>query len=370
MRLIGEFKDERHSFGFQAFLKKEGIQSLYDSTKDASGQTTFRLWIVEEDDFDRAWAFYQEWQKDPHDVRFEPRQEKAAAAPPGPHKWKVRMVSREAPAFSFNNLIILICGLIFVMNLFQEEKIQEKGEVAVEMVLTPIKKKLLFDFPLYFVNLENFLAEYPVKTANDIKELPAAGLAAFEKARDTPAWNGLLGLLKKGGWKNYENLPPGTLFGKIRQGEIWRLYTPVLLHADGLHILFNMIWVWVLGRQIEHRMGVFRYLILSLVIGIIANIAQYLMSGPVFLGYSGIVIGMVGFIWMRQKKAPWEGYPLHPTVVRFIVIYVVILLMLQLILFTFNVSRFSLNIANTAHIVGGLTGILLARVPFFSRSTK
>ncbi len=54
MRLIGEFKEEKQSFGFQAFLKKEGIQSLYDSTKDAAGQTTFRLWIIEEDDFDKA----------------------------------------------------------------------------------------------------------------------------------------------------------------------------------------------------------------------------------------------------------------------------------------------------------------------------
>ncbi len=105
MRLIGEFKDERQSFGFQAFLKKEGIQSLYDSTKDASGQTTFRLWIVEEDDFDKAWAFYQEWQKNPHDVRFEPKQEKVIPAAPQKTGWKVRMVRQQASSFSLNNLI-------------------------------------------------------------------------------------------------------------------------------------------------------------------------------------------------------------------------------------------------------------------------
>ncbi len=101
--------------------------------------------------------------------------------------------------------------------------------------------------------------------------------------------------------------------------------------ADWLHILFNMAWLWLLGRQIEQRVGIFRYLILSLIVGSLPILLNILMSGPDFVGYSGIVIGMVGFIWMRQKKAPWEGYPLHPTIVRFIVIYVVVLLVLEMV---------------------------------------
>lgn len=376
MRLIGEFKDERQSFGFQAFLKKEGIQSLYDSTKDTTGQTTFRLWIIEEDDFDKAWAFYQEWLKSPHDDRFEPKQEKVepAVSKTAAPRWKVRMVRQQASSFSLNNLIILICGLLFVLNGIQENRIiTQKGEVAKELMLTPVEKTLIFDYSQYFVNLENFWAEYPVRTLADIKELPADGKAAFQKAKDGPTWKGLTDLLMKRSWKGYEELPKGTLFGKIRQGEIWRLYTPVLLHGGWLHILFNMAWVWLLGRQIEQRIGIFRYLILSLMIGVIANVAQYIMSGPEFLGYSGIVMGMVGFIWMRQKMAPWEGYPLNPTIVRFIVIYVAILLVLEMVslgLDFFHVTELYANIANTAHIVGGLAGVLLARLPFFSRSTK
>jgi GlpG protein len=376
MRLIGEFKDERQSFGFQAFLKQEGIQSLYDSTKDATGQTTFRLWIVEEDDFDKAWAFYQEWQKSPHDVRFEPKQEKVepAVSKTAPPKWKVRMVRQQGSSFSLNNFIILLCGLLFVLNGIQERRIiTQKGEAAEQLTFTPLEKKLIFDYPQYFVNLEKFLAEYPVKTMAEIKELPADGQVAFQKAKDAPTWKGLTDLLMKRSWKDYEELPEGTLFGKIRQGEVWRLYTPVLLHGNWLHILFNMAWLWLLGRQIEQRVGIFRYLVLSLIVGIIANIAQYIMSGPEFLGYSGIVMGMVGFIWMRQKMAPWEGYPLNPTIIRFVVIYVAILLVLEMVslgLDFFHVTELYANIANTAHIIGGLAGVLLARLPFFSRSTK
>jgi len=366
MRLIGEFKDEKLVFGFQAFLKKENIQSVYDGTK-----TGFRLWVVEEDDFDKALALYQEWEKNPHDDLYKVKQEKVE--PARSPRWKIRMMRQHGSSFSINNLIILICGLLFVLNNIQENRIiTQKGEAARDFSFTPLEKTLLFDYPLYFVNLEKFFAEYPVRTVGDIKELPAEGRAAFQKAKNTPAWKGLTDLLMKRSWKDYEELPAGTLFGKIREGEIWRLYSPVLLHGGWLHIIFNMAWLWLLGRQIEQRIGIFRYLVLSLMIGVISNVFQYLMSGPAFLGYSGIVIGMVGFIWMRQKMAPWEGYPLDPKIVRFIVIYVVILLALEMVSLGLGFFHIELgvNIANTAHIVGGLTGVLLARLPFFRRSVK
>jgi rhomboid protease GlpG len=206
-----------------------------------------------------------------------------------------------------------------------------------------------------------------------VKQLSPEGQECYEKVKKAPTWKGYVDLIVTRSWKDYDNLPPGTLFGSIRQGEVWRLFTPVLLHGNLLHILFNMAWVWLLGRQIELRIGIIRYLLFSLIVGIIANIGQYLISGPEFLGYSGIVMGMVGFIWMRQKKAPWEGYPLHPTVIRFLLIYIAALLGLEIVsmaLDYFHVTELYANIANTAHIIGGMTGIALARLPFFSRSTR
>ena len=106
-------------------------------------------------------------------------------------------------------------------------------------------------------------------------------------------------------------------FEKIRQGEVWRLFTPCLLHFDFLHILFNMAWLWILGKQIEERIHWKKLGLLILIVGIVSNTAQYLVSGPSFLGFSGIVVGMAGFIWMRQRNAPWEGYPLSRIVFCF-----------------------------------------------------
>ena len=97
------------------------------------------------------------------------------------------------------------------------------------------------------------------------------------------------------------------------------------------------------------------------------------MSGPYFIGLSGVVVGMVGFIWQRQRKAPWEGYPLNKPTILFIVIFVAVMALLEFFAFfmhLFTTFALSPNIANTAHIVGGLVGIGLGRLPFFQRKTQ
>jgi GlpG protein len=369
MRLIGEFKDERQAFGFQAFLQKEGINSVYDLSPQDS---IYRLWVIEEEDFEKAYAFLLEWQKNPQDVRFAAKEKPVIPTVQVPH-WKVRMEPpAQSPPFSLNNIIILVCAFLYLVSSFQALRMEENNGIAsIELGLTPIQKKLLFDYPQYLKNYEEFLQEYPIKTLDDIKNLSPEGQACYKKLETTPGWKGFSDLFMTRSWKDYDDLPPDTLFHDIRKGEIWRLISPVLLHGGLLHILFNMAWLWMLGKQIEQRLGKFRYLILSILIGVIGNVAQYLMSGPVFLGYSGIVVGMVGFIWMRQRMAPWEGYPLQRSVTVFIGIFVLAMLGLELVsmgLQYFHVTQLYANIANTAHIIGGVTGIALARLPYFSRS--
>ena len=101
-----------------------------------------------------------------------------------------------------------------------------------------------------------------------------------------------------------------------------------------------------------------------------SNVLQYFMSGPYFLGYSGIVVGMAGFIWMRQRQAPWEGYPLQRMTLMFILLFVVAMFALEFVAFLLQLAHvisFAPNIANTAHVVGGLAGALLGKLKFFRR---
>jgi GlpG protein len=94
------------------------------------------------------------------------------------------------------------------------------------------------------------------------------------------------------------------------------------------------------------------------------------MSGPYFLGFSGIVVGMAGFIWVRQKIAPWEGYPLQRNTALFLLLFVLAMFGLEVVTFILqmmSVIKIAPNIANTAHIVGGLAGMLLGKLSFFGR---
>ena len=93
------------------------------------------------------------------------------------------------------------------------------------------------------------------------------------------------------------------------------------------------------------------------------------MSGPLFMGMSGVVCVLFGFIWMRQRRAPWEGYQLNRITIAFIVTFIVAMLIFQLISFGLEISgRASMGppIANTAHIVGLILGALLGYMNFFA----
>jgi GlpG protein len=367
MRLIGEFQAEKQAFGFQTFLQNHGIQVLYDSTSEG----IYRVWVVEEDDFDKALGYYKEWQQNPQPI--EPPSLKEQPSLKEHANWKVRMeVPRLRSPFLINNCMIILCGFLFLWTFVQMQRLQqEQGVIALRYELIPLQQELLFDYPEYFVNFRKFFEEYHIRTVEDMKALPLEAQATFKKIENTPTWKGVADMATQHDWTLMEKLPEGTLFGKIRQGELWRLFTPVLLHGGWLHIIFNMLWLFILGRQIEERIGKYRYLLLSLLIGVVANTAQYLVSGPIFLGYSGIITGMLGFIWMRQKKAPWEGYPLQRPVIVFITVFVVAMLILEIAsmaLQFFHVTNLYMSIANTAHIIGGLFGVLLGRLTLFERS--
>ena len=124
-----------------------------------------------------------------------------------------------------------------------------------------------------------------------------------------------------------------------------------------------------LGKQIEQRIGFWRFSFFILFAAALSNTAQYLMSGPNFLGLSGVVMAMAGYIWMRQSIAAWEGYTIQKPTLYFLGFYVLVLVLLQIASFVLERNGFKSiapNIANTAHIVGAIVGITLGRLNFLS----
>lgn len=107
----------------------------------------------------------------------------------------------------------------------------------------------------------------------------------------------------------------GTNFGGMRQplyelfaqanflvaeGEWWRIFTPVLLHAPGFaHILFNMWALWVLGPQIERGVGTGPFVGLFLASAGMGGAFMFVLGGldaPIAVGASGAIFGLFG-IW-------------------------------------------------------------------------
>ncbi len=143
---------------------------------------------------------------------------------------------------------------------------------------------------------------------------------------------------------------------EILNGQYWRLLTPIFLHFNLFHIVFNMLWVWELGRLIEWRQGVLLLGTLTLVVSIISNMSQYFVSGPVFGGMSGVIYGYFGYVWIQSLTNPGFGVRLNPAIVKlmlgwFLICWSGILEML-----------FGLSIANTAHTAGLLSGIGIALI--------
>lgn len=103
----------------------------------------------------------------------------------------------------------------------------------------------------------------------------------------------------------------GMQFGflpEVRTGQIWRLFTPALIHFGMPHLLFNMLWLFQLGSMIEGLQGRLRLALLVGVIAVISNLAQYIVVNAGFGGMSGVVYGLFGYVWMKSKFDPASGY--------------------------------------------------------------
>jgi rhomboid protease GluP len=79
----------------------------------------------------------------------------------------------------------------------------------------------------------------------------------------------------------------------IRAGQVWRLITPVFLHASILHIAFNMYALFIYGRGIESRFGHVRFLLLYFLSGFAGNVLSFLLTPNPSLGASTAIFGLI-----------------------------------------------------------------------------
>ena len=138
--------------------------------------------------------------------------------------------------------------------------------------------------------------------------------------------------------------------------DYWRLFTPVLLHANAMHLIFNLLWWYLLANLVEKSQSRLQLVGLSVCIALVSNLAQFAYGGSnLFGGLSGVIYGLLGYIWLYPLVNPVVRFRLRGAIVGFMVGWMVIGYIGVL-------EPVFGRMANAAHLSGFLTGMVLGVV--------
>ncbi|MDI1436931.1 rhomboid family intramembrane serine protease [Polyangium sorediatum] len=149
------------------------------------------------------------------------------------------------------------------------------------------------------------------------------------------------------------SIQPLVMNVRAFEGEPWRLVTSALPHANALHLIFNIAWLWILGTMLEERFGAFRLLGLVLLFAAGSAAAEYaaFVGG---IGLSGVVYGLFGLAWVLDRADARMRGTVDARSTQLFIGW-----------FFFCIATTVLDVlpvANVAHGVGALLGVLMGLV--------
>lgn len=144
--------------------------------------------------------------------------------------------------------------------------------------------------------------------------------------------------------------------------------TSMFLHGSWMHLLGNMLFLWIYGDKVEDALGHARYLAFYLLCGIAALFTQAL-SNPgspyPIIGASGAISGVLGgylLLFPRARVLTLVLLPFYATILRMPAMLLLMLWFAVQLISDLAVPHGGASIAFRAHIGGFLTGMLLALV--------
>ena len=287
MRQIASFDKESQAKVFSDFLYVQKIQNSVRH-EDEGG---YGLWVHDDDEIETAQAYLKRFREEPNSPEFH----------------SVTMQAKFQRAKAKRDELLSRNKTIDVRTQWHLKQMAG-GKVTLGLILISVAISLVSRLGSDYTILQPFF------------------ITSFDNIGPYVAWT------------------PG--FQSILHGQVWRLITPIFIHFGFLHLLFNMMWLKDLGGIIENKQSGWYLLSQVLVIGALSNVGQYLVSGPSFGGMSGVVYGLLGYIWIRGKFDPGSGFYLHRTIVIWMIGW-----------FLLCLTGLIGHVANTAHAVGLVTGM-------------
>ncbi len=138
----------------------------------------------------------------------------------------------------------------------------------------------------------------------------------------------------------------------IRQGELWRLFTPMFLHADLAHLFGNMLVLLYLGKITLDYYTTREFIAIYTVSGLVGNLLSFFFTEYLSLGASGAIMGLGGMLIYRMF------FGKHSKSFRMAGNYAAMVIMTLFNLF-YGVFATGSNINNFGHFGGFLGGFVM-----------
>jgi len=145
-------------------------------------------------------------------------------------------------------------------------------------------------------------------------------------------------------------------------------FSSMFLHGGWLHVIFNMLFLWIFGNNVEDTMGRLKFVVFYLVCGLVAGAAQVAIdvdSTVPTIGASGAIAGVLGAYILLFPRA--RVLSVIPIFFFLQLIYVPAWVLLgvwfgiQLLQGVLSVGQQS-GVAFFAHVGGFVAGLLLVWV--------
>ncbi len=171
-------------------------------------------------------------------------------------------------------------------------------------------------------------------------------------------------------------IPEQFISAGLTADQIARLTATMFFHGGWLHVLSNMLYLWIFGDNVEDRMGHFKYLVFYLIAGYLASFAHifsFPQSDVPLIGASGAIAGVLGAYLILFPRAKVLSLIFFIIIIQIVPIPAVVFLgfwfLLQLLSGTASMSdQAAQSVAFWAHVGGFVSGMLLVKL-FATRKT-